>query len=164
MAEPHPSILLMIRQNHAVEHATMHILSRRNPQLRLLAHSDWNGFTIYGEVETEAVIEAATEGLLRLQQGENSLAIHPRCGTNLAVPIGICGGLLLAAYSLPWEWRFTRFSLAILAGIAFAMRKPVSLAVQRHITTTSQVHAIRVRAIQHVKRQGIPVHRVLLQG
>ena len=162
MASQQTSVLLMIRQNHAIEHATMHILVRRNPQLHLLAHSDWAGFTIYGEVGTEAVIEAVTEGLLRLRNGESSLAIHPRCGTNLAVPIGISGGMLLTAISLPKEWRFTRFTLALLAGVAFAIRKTLSLAVQRHVTTTSDVHDVRVRAIQHLQQQGIQIHRVLL--
>lgn len=162
MPSPQPSVLLMIRQNHAIEHATMHILARRNSQLHLLAHSDWAGFTIYGEVNTEAVIEAVTEGLLRLRQGESNLAIHPRCGTNLAVPIGISGGMLLTAMSLPKEWRFTRFTLALLAGVAFAIRKTLSLAVQRHVTTTSDVHDVRVRAIQHLQQQGIQIHRVLL--
>jgi hypothetical protein len=162
MASLQPSVLFRIRQNHAIEHATMHILARRNSQLHLLAHSDWTGFTIYGEVNTEAVIEAVTEGVLRLRQGESNLAIHPRCGTNLAVPIGISGGLLLTAMSMPKEWRFTRFALALLAGIAFATRKPLSLAVQRHVTTTSNVHNVRVRAIQHLNHQGIQIHRVLL--
>jgi hypothetical protein len=162
MPIPQPSALLMIRRNHAIEHATMHILARRNPQLRLMAHSDWNGFSIYGEVDTEAVIEAVKEGLLRLRQGESNLAIHPRCGTNLAVPIGISGGLLLTAMSLPNAWRVTRFTLALLAGITFAFRKPLSLAVQRQVTTTCDVQGVRVHAIQHYKRQGIQVHRVLL--
>jgi hypothetical protein len=162
MSSLQPSMLLMIRQNHAIEHATMHILARRNPQLHLLAHSDWAGFTIYGEVSTEAVIEAVTEGLLRLRQGESSLAIHPRCGTNLAIPLGISGGLLLTAVSMPVEWRFTRFTLTLLAGVVLAIRKPLSLAVQRHLTTTSDVQDVRVRAIQHLHQQGIPIHRVLL--
>lgn len=157
-----PSVLLMIRQHHAIEHATMHILAQRNPQLHLLAHADWAGFTIYGKVNTEAVIEAVTEGLLRLRQGESSLAIHPRCGTNLAVPLGISGGLLLTAMSMPKEWRFTRFTLAMLAGITLAARKPISLAVQRYVTTTSDVHDVRVRAIQHYHQHGIPIHRILL--
>jgi hypothetical protein len=157
-----PSMLLLIRQNHALEHAAMHILAQRNPQLHLMAHADWTGFTIFGEVSTEAVIEAVTEGLLRLHQGESNLAIHSRCGTNLAVPLGISGGLLFTALSLPNEWRFTRFTLALLAGVTLAIRKPLSLAVQRHITTTSDVEDVRVRAIQHHHYRGIPIHRVLL--
>jgi hypothetical protein len=156
------SVITMIRQNHAIEHATMHILARRHTQLHLLAHSDWAGFTIYGEVKTEAVIEAVTEGLLRLRQGESSLAIHPRCGTNLAVPIGISSGLLFTAMSLPKEWRFTRFTLALLAGVTVALGNPIGLAVQRHLTTSSDVHNVRVRAIQHYNQQGIEVHRILL--
>jgi hypothetical protein len=70
--------------------------------------------------------------------------------------------MLLAAMSLPKEWRFTRFVLALLAGVTIAVRKPLSLAVQRHITTTSDVQNVRVRAIQQFNQQGIPIHRVLL--
>ena len=48
----------------------------------LVAHSDWAGFTVYGQVETPALIDAVAEGLHRLRDGEASLAIHQRCGTS----------------------------------------------------------------------------------
>ena len=76
------TILQKIRQNHAIEHAAMHIIARRVPELFLVAHSDWAGFTVYGQVETPALIDAVAEGLHRLRDGEASLAIHQRCGTS----------------------------------------------------------------------------------
>jgi hypothetical protein len=58
-------ILQRLRQNHTLEHATIHLLARRARGVRLLGRSDWNGFTIYGNVETDDVVDAVTEGLTR---------------------------------------------------------------------------------------------------
>ncbi len=44
----------------------------------------WNGFVIYGDVDSATLAGAAAEALRRLQADEHWLALHPRCGTNLA--------------------------------------------------------------------------------
>ncbi len=80
-----------VRQNHALEHATMHILNRRYPYLRLMGRSSLSGFYLYGALDTQELADAVSEALLRLQQGERHLAIHPRCGTNLAVTSVLAG-------------------------------------------------------------------------
>jgi len=164
MGDTTPGILARIRQNHAIEHASMHILSRRIPGLSLFAFSDWTGFTIVGHVSTTALSDAVSEGLLRLRGGEASLAIHPNCGTNLAVPLGVSGGLLAAALSLPRSWRFTRLLCVLLAGFSFGIRKPLSAAIQRYMTTPHNLMRARIISVTNLCPKGIPIHRVLLRA
>lgn len=76
-------IVRRTRQHHAIEHATIHVLTSKGRSGTLSGISDPMGFTIYGEAETEEVRQAVGNALLRLQAGEHELAIHPNCGTNL---------------------------------------------------------------------------------
>ena len=132
-----------IRQNHALEHATVTILAGKIPNLRVSARSNPQGFIIFGAVDLEKVREAADEALKRLQAGEAELAIHPNCGTNVAV------GLLFTATS--WLLAVTllrpraRFFSA-LAGIlgAVALARPFGTVVQRHVTTLPDLRGVRI--------------------
>src|SRR5438045_4994676 len=78
-----------IRQNHALEHATITVLSGMVPDLSISARSSSNGFIIFGDVDLGLLRRALDEALRRLQAGEASLAIHPNCGTNLAVGVSL---------------------------------------------------------------------------
>ncbi|MGH2509076.1 MAG: DUF6391 domain-containing protein, partial [Ktedonobacteraceae bacterium] len=74
-----------VRQNHALEHATITIFSTLVPNLRVSARSTSRGFTVFGDVDLSQLRRALDEALHRLQAGEADLAIHPNCGTNLVV-------------------------------------------------------------------------------
>ena len=80
-----------VRRNHALEHATIHVLTERLPGLRLVGRSDWGGFTLYGPVDTAQVSAAVSAAMARLSAGEKDLAIHPQCGTNLATGFVLAG-------------------------------------------------------------------------
>ena len=71
-----------IRQNHALEHATITVLSGMVPDLSISARSSSSGFIILGDMDLGLLRRALDEALRRLQAGEASLAIHPNCGTN----------------------------------------------------------------------------------
>jgi hypothetical protein len=81
-----------VRQNHALEHATISLITQRNPRSVLRGRSTANGFYVYGELEMNDLRECTAEALERLRNGEPEMAIHPRCGTNLAVA-GMMAGL-----------------------------------------------------------------------
>src|ERR1043165_7627686 len=81
-----------VRQNHALEHATIVLLSRRYPEVRFSGISFAAGFFVFADVPTEAIEPAAQEALQLLRTTQPELAIHERCGTNLAVA-GILTGL-----------------------------------------------------------------------
>lgn len=78
----HPAIS-RIRRNHALEHATIHLLAARFPQRPIVGRSDTGGFTLFADLPTEAIEEAAAEALARLRDGDRRMALHPNCGTNL---------------------------------------------------------------------------------
>src|SRR2546430_13967119 len=58
-----------IRQNHALEHATITILSGMIPDLRVSARSSSNGFIIFGDVDLGLLRRAVDEALRRVQAG-----------------------------------------------------------------------------------------------
>ena len=61
-------ILSRIRRNHGLEHATLNTLARRFPRQPMAGYSDLNGFWIVGNLETEAVAEAALDAQGRALQ------------------------------------------------------------------------------------------------
>lgn len=148
-----------VRRNHALEHATITIVTERQPTVFLRGRSDRKGFYIYGEIGTEELRSAMSEARQRLQQGEAELAIHPRCGTNLAVA-GILSGLAAAA-AAQLKPRQNRFSYAILASLAALMVAPrVGTAAQRHLTTLAELGDMQVESVERKRFLRDTVHRV----
>jgi hypothetical protein len=144
-----------VRRNHALEHATITIITERHPQVFLRGRSNRKGFYIFGEVDSGELLSAVNEALSRLHGGEVELAIHPRCGTNLAVA-GIMTGLS-AAMASQLRPRQNRFSYAILASLASLMVAPqLGDAAQRHVTTLAELGDLRVLAVE---RRRIPFMR-----
>ena len=77
--------IAIIRQNHALEHATIAVLLERlEVRVKMAGYAGLNGFYIMGNVPTITLEEAAYEGLKRLKAGEKDIAVSPMCGTNLA--------------------------------------------------------------------------------
>jgi hypothetical protein len=135
-----------VRRNHALEHATISIITERHPTVFLSGRSNRKGFYIFGEVETRELESAIGEALQRLRSGEADLAIHPRCGTNLAVA-GILSGVS-AALAAQLRPRQNRFSYAVLASIGALMVAPgVGTEVQRRWTTLADTSDLSVRRV-----------------
>lgn len=136
-----------IRQNHALEHATIAILvSKVGLNVRLVGQATTTGFYIYGNAPTEAVQEAATEGLARLQRGESELALSPLCGTNISVA-GILAGIA-CFLALRGKRRGRRLPLAILASTwAIIVAQPLGRVVQKHVTTSADLSNVTIKRI-----------------
>src|SRR5437868_950864 len=106
-----------IRQNHALEHATITILSRMVPNLSVSARSSSDGFIVFGDVDLGLLRRAIDEALARLQAGEAELAIHPNCGTNLAVGVSLITlGTLLGMASNQARTRIATAAASSFAG------------------------------------------------
>jgi hypothetical protein len=145
-----------IRQNHALEHATITILSRMVPELSVSARSSSDGFIIFGDVDLGHLRRALDEALVRLQAGEAELAIHPNCGTNLAVGAGlITMGILVAMTSTQTRTRLATAAVSSLAGWAAA--RPLGEIVQRHFTTLPDLQGVRVTDITRRKFLGMTI-------
>ena len=152
------------RRNHALEHATIHILARRNPNLSLVGRSDWKGYSIYGRIETSLVEQAAHEALGRLQAGEHQLAVHPRCGTVLAttsVLSGMAAFLALGLGRSRSRFRWASLPEVLLATtVAVLIAQPLGLLVEQHITTASDVADLRIDRVFQQRGGSMPIHRV----
>src|SRR5215469_418271 len=135
-----------VRQNHALEHATFTILARMVPNLNASARSNGDGFIIFGNVDLELLRRALDEALARLQAGEAELAIHPNCGTNLAVGISLITlGTLLGLTSNRTRTRIVTAAASSVTGWAAA--RPLGEYVQRHFTTLPDLRGVRVVSI-----------------
>ncbi|MFN2227507.1 MAG: DUF6391 domain-containing protein [Anaerolineae bacterium] len=156
------NMIQAVRQNHALEHATMHVLSAHDPFVHLVGRSSVSGFYIYGPVETEALAAAAGEALARLQQGEAHLAVHPRCGTNLVVTSVLAGTAAFAATvgGRPRS-KADRFPLALVgATVAALVAQPLGLQVQEHLTTTPEIDGLFIESVTRQERGSLIVHKV----
>jgi hypothetical protein len=150
-----------IRRNHALEHATIHVLTEHNPQRYLVGRTTPSGFYIFGEVEIEEVAAAVSEALLRLQRGEHSLAIHPRCGTNLATAGVLAGLSSFVAMSGPPKSRLAKLPRILLAAtIAVIAAQPLGLALQKHVTTLPEVEGVTIEEITRLQKGQVVAHQV----
>ena len=157
-------ILTVIRQNHALEHATMHILSRHNPYARLVGRSTVSGFLIYGTVDTRQVAAATTEALVRLQQGEAYLAVHPRCGTNLAVTSILAGTAAFGATLGRPRSKLDRLPLALTAAtLAAIAAQPLAHAIQQYVTTTPELDGVYIADVVLQERGRVVSHKVIVE-
>jgi uncharacterized protein YqhQ len=157
------SIANRVRQNHALEHATIHVLSRRNPFLRIMGRSTPAGFYIYGVTDTQEVADAASEALSRLQQGEAQLAVHPRCGTNLAVTGVLAGVAAFGATLGHTRSRLDRLPLAVMAAtVAAIVAQPLAYRVQEQITTSSEVDGLHIKEVTRQEQGKLVVHKVTI--
>ncbi|MGQ9597960.1 MAG: DUF6391 domain-containing protein [Anaerolineae bacterium] len=155
------TLINAVRQNHALEHATMHILNRRYPYLRLMGRSSLSGFYIYGALDTQELADAVSEALLRLQQGEAHLAIHPRCGTNLAVTSVLAGAAAFGTTLGRPRSRFERLPWALIAAtLAAIFAQPLAHKIQEQVTTTPKVEGLYISEICRQEKGRIVIHRV----
>jgi hypothetical protein len=148
-----------VRENHALEHATIVVLSKQYPEARLSGVSFASGFFVFGDIPTEAVLPAAQQALSRLRGGEPELAIHERCGTNLAVAGMLTGlsAMTVARLRKPYN-TFNNVVLATTAALVLA--RPAGLLVQRYVTTRTPGRTMCIRGIKRLNVLGQPAHFV----
>ncbi len=162
----HPMLLqlplvLETRRNHALEHATLHILAGKYRNQTMAGHSNPTGFFLLGDFSTEDVKSAAAQALTRLKSGESGLAIHPGCGTNL-----IAAALLPATFA--WaplrgakstRWRLLLIPLALtFALFGYFLSKPLGPWLQKYITTEADLGDLQIVKVVFVHSG---VHRII---
>ena len=155
-----------VRQNHALEHATVTLLTRRAPGLSVSARSNMRGFVIFADLDPHVVEDATREALARLRAGEAELAIHPNCGTNLAVGMSLAlVGSLFALTALRPRTRVASALASSVAGIVVA--RPLGEIVQRHVTTSPDLRNVRlvsVRTRRLFGRRVVEAHTITEPG
>jgi hypothetical protein len=143
--------LLMLRQVHALEHATVWVLSEKghstiaNSKNKASSQPDnetlgglstEKGFYLYGDVNRLDIQRAVRQALHRCQQGEWQLAVHPRCGTNVSVNLILTAALTLGAHLiLPRSPMEQLIGIGIAATTAAQISPDMGLSVQKYLTT-----------------------------
>ena len=131
----------MLRRNHALEHATIVVMMEREPGRRLNGFSTEEGFFVQGVRSLEEVESAAREALGRLRGGEKGLAVHRNCGTTIVAANLLAAVFFLVALgvgiAVGGQWLYA----LILGGVllAFVLRVPLSLFLQRFVTTDADL-------------------------
>jgi len=153
-------LILETRRNHALEHATLHMLAHKY-RIPMAGHSNPTGFFLLGDVQLEDIAAAATEAMTRLKAGESGLAVHPGCGTNLVaaavLPATFAWAPLRGASST--FWRVWLIPVAILfAAFGYFLSRPLGPWLQKHITTEADLGNMQITDIVFV-RTG--VHRII---
>jgi uncharacterized protein DUF6391 len=153
--------VLATRRNHALEHATLHVLEDRHPDRHLAGHSNPTGFFIFANVTTEELKNSITQALTRLRAGESNLAIHAGCGTNMAT------SLLMSSFFafLPVSGRKSTLSRVLMmpvgvlfAVVGYALSQPMGPWLQANVTTEADMGDLRVLEVVPVRKG---VHRVM---
>jgi hypothetical protein len=156
--------LLRIRRNHGLEHATIHLLTEKNPRRSIAGHSDAGGFWLFGNLTIDETKAAVEEALNRLTAGERQLAVHPNCGTNIVVSgaaAGLFGALSMSGAGKRRGALLERLPLAILLStLALIVARPLGMRVQEKITTTGDPGNLEVVEIRQSHRGNLVMHRV----
>src|SRR5256714_12813855 len=148
-----------VKQNHALEHATIVLLSKKFPEVRLSGISFAAGFFVFGDVPTEAILPAAQEALSLLRTTQPELAIHERCGTNLAVS-GMLAGLAAMAVAKMRRPYNTANNVILASTAALILARPLGLMVQRYFITPTPNASMVIEKVTPMKLFGTPAHFV----
>ena len=153
-------LILETRRNHALEHATLHILARTHKS-SMAGHSNPTGFFLLGDLQLEDIATAATEALTRLKAGESGLAVHEGCGTNMATTALLAGTFawapLQGARSTRWRLLLMPLALAF-AVFGYLLSKPLGPWLLKYITTEADMGGMQITDIRFIRKG---VHRII---
>jgi hypothetical protein len=168
MSAPHFS-LSKLRRNHALEHASIHVLSKRFPHRRFIGRSDFKGFYLITDLTLDKTSEGIHSALGRLQAGESHLAVHPNCGTNLLTGAFLAALSSSLVFNAPrdrkrWTDILDLFPLALIATMfSLVLAQPIGSWLQKSLTTRSDLNYSSILSITGKPSGRYSIYRVLTQ-
>jgi hypothetical protein len=132
----------ILRRNHALEHGTIAVMMEREPGRKLNGFSTDDGFFVQGVRSLAEVESAAREAIRRLQNGEKGLAVHRNCGTTIVAANLLAAIFFLVALGLGLLYLGSNYIYLLILGsvvLAFVLRVPLSLLLQRFVTTDADL-------------------------
>ena len=132
----------ILRRNHALEHGTIAVMMEREPGRKLNGFSTDDGFFVQGVRSLAEVESAAREAIRRLQNGEKGLAVHRNCGTTIVAANLLAAIFFLFALGLGLLYLGGNYLYLLILGsvvLAFVLRVPLSLLLQRFVTTDADL-------------------------
>lgn len=154
-------LIVRVRRNHALEHATIHVLTEKYRPVNVVGRSTFNGFYLYGNLTTDQVTAAAQEAYTRLRAGEHQLAIHPNCGTNLVTAGSLAGLATFAVLGNSRKRGLNMLPNALLAATAaMILAQPIGPRLQSLVTTMADLGEMTIKRVQRIYRRNLTVHFV----
>lgn len=142
-----------MRQNHALEHATINVLRQRHRIRGVVGMPAEDGFHLRGRVAPETVITATQEALRRLKKGERQLASSRNCPTSLAATQALLAVVFLTIVLAIWrEFTAPPILIALLAGVLLG--PPVSPYLQRLLLIEPDPGTLQFRDVDVERRTG----------
>ncbi len=142
-----------LRGNHALEHATINVLEEKFGYQGLAGMANENGFIIQGMVDPLHLEMAAAAGLRRLQQREDSLVIHDRCGTSILAANFVTSVIFLLLLLQTGMFNLINVLLAIF--LAQIIGPIVGKIIQRYLTTSTQVDDFQIVGVEYKAKVGM---------
>jgi len=152
------------RRNHAIEHATIHVLSRMCPSVSIAGRSSSDGFIIYGDLSPDTIKQAAQEAIARMRAGEVQLAIHPNCGTNMLTTAALTAGATMLASAGKRRHLLDRIPSGLLGAFAGVIAAQfLGPILQERFTTDANLGAVEILDIKRKQLGRRVVHWVFLR-
>jgi hypothetical protein len=140
------------RRNHALEHATLKVLEECYPGMRMAGVSNPKGFLLLADLPTEVVTDAVLKAQKRLVAGEEDLAIHPHCGTNVVTSsllAAVSAWILLYGSSGTRKPKWYNYLFAISFAIPiYIFSEPLGPKVQKLVTTKADLGDLAVKLVE----------------
>lgn len=142
-----------LRNNHALEHATINILESKFGYHRLAGFAREDGFVVQGRINPYHLQEAASLGLQLLKKGNHNLAVHNNCGTSM---LGANFTAAIIFLLLLWVTGTLSILNIILAIIAAHLLGPkTGKILQKFLTTSTKVDDMVISGINYRKPHSI---------
>lgn len=139
---------LAVRRNHAIEHATVNVLEERYGSQLMDGCATPEGFRIRAAIDPALLLDAAREGLLRLQRGDRALAINQRCATALVLSHLTLGSSLITM--LLTTQTVSPLNLVLVLILSVFLTPKISRLSQRFLTTSMDVKGMSIGAVELV--------------
>lgn len=148
------------RQNHAWEHATLHVLGDRGQIRQASGLSDPSGFTLFGKMSVKDVDQAVADAQAAMNEGHRGLAIHPDCGTNLMVQ-ALLSVLAMQFLGRPGRgFSMVRFITSLLSMTALSVVAKMLGPRLQTVTTLADLQDREVTEVYALRVLGKPAVRV----
>lgn len=153
-------LIKRVRRNHALEHATVHVLAERVKELSAGGMASLSGFRLITNATAEEVEAAAHEALRRLRAGEAKLAVHPNCGTSYLTKAAMSGGAAMLG-SMGMNNKRPNYLerlplVTILAFVGLIAAEPIGLQLQEHFTTCGDPGDLQITSVSSTERATQP--------
>jgi len=167
LIEQFPS-LMNLRRNHALEHASIHVLSKQHPQYRFIGRSDFRGFYLLSRLPLEKLVPGLHDALKKLQSGQKHLAVHPNCGTNLLTGAFLAALSGYLVFNVPGKKKrnlvdqLEILPLAILGSmLSLVLAQPLGNAIQKNVTTLADLQNTSVVSVSSRPSGKYNLYRVI---